>query len=146
MRVADLRPGWRTDFTLHAAAAEVSERDDALAAWLTADFEPHVNAVMRLRPIVWSGPGAEVEAVVDLQCVDTHGFEPLGYCACRRRGLCSALVHPVGRHALQAWQADEVVMVADPDDVAMGICRGLGHAEFEREWCLERRAPEDRAA
>lgn len=232
MRVADLRPGWRTDFTLHAVSAQVDERDDcivvrtpgnpgfywgnclllaepprddALAAWLAADFELHVNAVMRLRPIVWSGPGAEIEAVVDLQCADTLGFEPLGYrayrrrifehyavlhqrgqcewfgvwvgepgqavlaadCgllrdharpgatgrfqrvathpAWRRRGLCSALVHHVSRHALQAWQVDEVVMVADPDDVAIGIYRGLGYAEFEREWCLERRAPEDRA-
>lgn len=283
MRVADLRPGWRTDFTLHAVSAQVDERDDcivvrtpgnpgfywgnclllaeppqndALAAWLArfhaeiasrqpasrhvalgvntpyageqmpawqaAGFKLHVNAVMRLRPgglaeppapkvmpvtvrpIEWRGPGAEIEAVVDLQCADTHGFEPLGYrayrrrifehyavlhqrdqcewfgvwvgepgqavlaadCgllrdhagpgatgrfqrvathpAWRRRGLCSALVHHVSRHALQAWQVGEVVMVADPDDVAIGIYRGLGYAEFEREWCLERRAPEDR--
>ncbi len=283
MRVDDLRPGWRTDFTLHAVAAEVTERadcvvvrtpgnpsfywgnclmlaappaDDELAHWLrrfdeeiasrqpesrhvalgvntpyagehrpawqAAGFELHVNAVMRLepggllalpapkrtdievRPIVWNDGGAEVEAIVDLQCADTHGFEPAGYRAYRRRmfdtyarlhergqcewfgvwvgpegarvlaadcglirdraaagatgrfqrvathpawrrqGLCSALVHHVSRHALQAWQVAEVIMVADPDDVAIGIYRSLGYREFEREWCLERRAPADR--
>lgn len=285
MRVDDLRPGWRTDFTMHGVAAWVGERDDCLVvrtpgnptfywgnclllaepprddalahwlarfeaeiaalqpesrhvalgvntpyageqlpAWQAAGFELHVNAVMRLlpgglhappaaklpavtvRPIVWQGPGAEIEAIVELECADTHGFEPVAYrayrrrlfehyavlhqrgqcewfgvwvgepgqavlaadCgllrdrpgpgatgrfqrvathpAWRRRGLCSALVHHVSRHALQAWQVAEVIMVADPDDVAIGIYRRLGFAEFEREWCLERRAPEDRAA
>jgi ribosomal protein S18 acetylase RimI-like enzyme len=285
MRVDDLRPGWRTDFTMHGVAAQVSERDDGLVVctpgnptfywgnclilaepprddalphwlarfeaeigalqpasrhvalgintpyageqlptWQAAGFELHVNAVMRLlpgglrepptpklpavtvRPIVWQGPGAEIEAIVELECVDTHGFEPAAYrayrrrlfdhyavlhergqcewfgvwvgepgqavlaadCglvrdragpgatgrfqrvathpAWRRRGLCSALVHHVSRHALQAWQAAEVIMVADPEDVAIGIYRHLGFAEFEREWCLERRAPEDRIA
>ena len=285
MRVDELRPGWRTDFTLHGVAAQVSERDDCLVvrtpgnptyywgnclllaepprddalahwlarfeaeiaalqpasrhvalgvntpyageqlpAWQAAGFELHVNAVMRLlpgglrepplpklpavrvRPIAWQGPGAEVEAIVELECADTHGFEPEGYraflrrqfgryaqlhergqcewfgvwvgepgqavlaadCglvrdragpgatgrfqrvathpAWRRRGLCSALVHHVSRHALEAWRVAEVIMVADPDDVAIGIYRSLGFTEFEREWCLERRAPEDRAA
>jgi hypothetical protein len=161
VRLADLRPGWRTDFTMHGVAAEVAERedcivvrtpgnptfywgnclllaeaprDDALAhwlarfeaeiaarqpasrhrafgintpyageqlpAWAAAGFELHVNAVMRLepgalrvppppkaaevivRPIVWEdvgqGPEAEIEAIVDLECADTHGFEPVG--------------------------------------------------------------------
>ena len=285
MRVDDLRPAWRTDFTLHGVSAEVIGRDDCLVvrtpdnptyywgnclilpqpprddelgawlarfqqeigalqpasrhvavgvntpyggeclpAWQAAGFELHVNAVMRLlpggllsprapkvapvevRPIVWDGPGAEVEAIVALECANTHGFEPAGYraflrrqferyaqlhergqcewfgvwvgepgqavlaadCglvrdragpgatgrfqrvathpAWRRRGLCSALVHHVSRHALEAWRVAEVIMVADPDDFAIGIYRGLGFTEFEREWCLERRAPEDRPA
>jgi ribosomal protein S18 acetylase RimI-like enzyme len=281
VRVADLRPGWRTDFTLHGVAAQVLEREDCvvvrtpgnptfywgnclvlatpprddelahwlrrfdeeiaalqpasrhvaigvntpyageqLPAWTAAGFELHVNAVMRLvpggllpppppkshdvlvRPIVWQGPAAEVEAIVDLECADTHGFEPVGYrhyrrrlfehyavlhgrgqcqwfgvwcdgvlaadCGLvrdhtgpsatgrfqrvathpdwRRRGLCSALVHHVSRHAQQAWGVAEVIMVADPEDVAIGIYRSLGYREFESEWCLERRAPEDRLA
>jgi ribosomal protein S18 acetylase RimI-like enzyme len=66
--------------------------------------------------------------------------------AWRRRGLCSALVHHVSRHAQQAWGVAEVIMVADPADVAIGIYRGLGYRAFEQEWCLERRAPEDQRA
>lgn len=285
MRLADLRPGWRTDFTLHGVAAEVLEQPDCLVvrtpgnptfywgnclllaeaprdedlprwlqrfdaeiasrqplsrhvalgvntpyageqlpAWQAAGLELHVNAVMRLlpgalqaapppkcapvsvRPIVWHGPGAEVEAIVELECADTHGFDVDGYRRYRRRqfehyavlqargqcewfgvwvgepgqavlaadcgllrdhpgpgamgrfqrvathpawrrlGLCSALVHHVSRHSLETWGVAEVIMVADPDDVAIGIYQRLGYRAFEREWCLERRAPEDRAA
>ena len=287
MKLVELRPGWRTDFTLHRVAAEVAERpdcvvvrtpgnpnfywgnclllaapprDDELAHWLqrfddeiasrqpasqhvalgvntpyageqlplwqAAGFELHVNAVMRLepgelrapprpkqaavqvRPMVWDGPGSEIDAHIELQCADTHGFEPVGYRAYRRRafdsyarlhaqglcewfgvwvgageggagrpvlaadcgllrdhaspgatgrfqrvathpqwrrlGLCSALVHHVSRHAFEAWGTGEVIMIADPSDVAIGIYRSLGYREFEREWCLERRAPQDR--
>lgn len=279
MRLSELRPGWRTDFTLHAVAGQVAEREDCivvrtpanpgwywgnclvlreapadgdvahwlqrfafeigapqpawqhvalgintpyageqLPAWQAAGFELHVNAVMRLlpgglaaaplaksselrvRPIRWEGSGAEVEAIVELECADTHGFEAAGYrdyrrrlfkdyhvlhqrgqcewfgvwcegvlaadCGLvrdharagatgrfqrvathpdwRRRGLCSALVHTVSMHALAHWQVAEVIMVADPDDVAIGIYRGLGYRAFENEWCLERRAPQDR--
>jgi ribosomal protein S18 acetylase RimI-like enzyme len=285
VKLSQLPPAWRTDFTVHAVAAEVTERadcvvvrtpgnptyywgncllleappgDDELAHWLrrfdeeiaasqpasqhvalgvntpyagekrpaweAAGFELHVNAVMRLlpgglvappppkvaevevRPIAFDDGGAELEAVIELQCADTHGFELAGYrryrrrmfeayarlhergqcewfgvwvgtgsgrvlaadCgllrdraepgatgrfqrvsthpAWRRRGLCSALVQHVSRHALQSWQVAEIIMVADPDDVAIGIYRGLGYREFEREWCLERRAPVDRPA
>ena len=62
----------------------------------------------------------------------------------RRRGLASALVHAVSRHAQQAWQAPDVYMAADPEDVAIGIYRSLGYREVETSWGLERRAPEDR--
>ena len=30
MRLADLRPGWHTDFVLHRFGAEVEEQDDCL--------------------------------------------------------------------------------------------------------------------
>lgn len=30
MRIGDLRPGWRTDLTMHAVAATLQERDDYL--------------------------------------------------------------------------------------------------------------------
>jgi hypothetical protein len=30
--------------------------------------------------------------------------------------------------------------------VAIGIYRSLGYRAFDSEWCLERRAPEDRTA
>lgn len=278
MRIDDLRPGWRTDFTMHGVGGVVDAHDDCLVvrtpsnpsfywgnllllaeapqdadvarwlarfeaeitrrqpqsdhvaiginvpyvgqhlpAWEAAGLEMHVNAVMRLepgqlrappppkagevivRPIDWA---TEVDAIVTLECADVHGFEATGYrtyrerlferyrvlqarglaewfgvwcdgvlaadCGLvrdvaapmatarfqrvathpqwRRRGLASTLVHAVGRHALEAWQAASVVMVADPDDIAIGLYRALGWREFEREWCFERRSSRDRAA
>jgi len=278
VRVDDLRPGWRTDFTMHGVAGVVEPHDDCLVvrtpsnptfywgnllllaasprddevgrwlarfeaeitrrqpesdhvaiginepyvgqqlpAWEAAGLELHVNAVMRLlpgqlvalqastahevivRPIDWA---TEVDDIITLECADVHGFEPVAYRAYRerlfehyrvlhaqglaewfgvwcdgvlaadcglvrdraapgatarfqrvathpdwrRRGLARALVHSVGRHALQAWQAAEVIMVADPDDVAIQLYRSLGWREFEREWCFERRSARDRAA
>lgn len=280
MRVEDLRPGWRTDFTMHGVAGVVEPHDDSLVVrtpsnptfywgnvlllkdaprdedvgrwlarfeaqitqrqpesdhvaiginepyagqrlpqWEAAGLEMHVNAVMRLapgelvdpamwppakasevivRPIDWA---TEVDDIITLECADVHGFEPAGYRAYRerlfghyrvlhaqgraewfglwcdgvlaadcglvrdragpgatarfqrvathpdwrRRGLARALVHGVGLHALQRWQAAEVIMVADPDDIAIHLYRSLGWREFEREWCFERRSPRDRA-
>lgn len=189
-----------------------------LPAWEAAGFELIVNAVLQMadaaqrvpppapkaaelvvRPIDWA---REVEAIVDLQCTDTHGFEPAGYrryrakqlerygalqrlglaewfgvwcegvlaadCGLlrnaaapgaparfqrvavhpqwRRRGLAGALVDAVTRHAFEHWQCGRVLMIADPDDVAIGIYRRQGYRELEREWLLQCRAPEDRAA
>lgn len=64
----------------------------------------------------------------------------------RRRGLASALVHAVSRHAQEAWQAPAAYMVADPEDVAIGIYRSLGYREVETSWGLQRNAPQDRPA
>lgn len=65
--------------------------------------------------------------------------------AWRRRGLARALVHAASRFALERWQAGEVVMIADPGDVAIALYRSLGWREFEREWGFERKAPQDAA-
>lgn len=62
----------------------------------------------------------------------------------RRRGLCSALVHEVTRFGFEAWRLARVLMCADPEDVAIGIYEGLGYRRIDREWALQRRAPQDR--
>jgi hypothetical protein len=59
----------------------------------------------------------------------------------RRRGLCSALVHKVGRRGLEVMGAKTLVMLADPQDVTFGFDETRG---FERagETCgLQRRPP-----
>jgi ribosomal protein S18 acetylase RimI-like enzyme len=61
----------------------------------------------------------------------------------RRRGLATALVHGVSRHALQHWRADRVYMVADPEAAAIGIYRRLGYEPRSGAVALQRRAPED---
>lgn len=53
------------------------------------------------------------------QYVSTHP-------AWRRRGLCSALVHAVCRHAFERLGLQTLVIAADPDDVAIGLYEALG--------------------
>lgn len=77
------------------------------------------------------------DGVGRFQHVETHP-------AWRRRGLCRALVHAACRAGLGRWP--QLVICADPDDVAIGIYRAAGFREHDRLWLLERRAPEDRVA
>jgi len=80
------------------------------------------------------GPGA----LGRFQFVSTHP-------AWRRRGLCSALIHAVCRQGFEVMSLASLVIVADPDDVAIGLYESLGFARDHRMWYLERRPPADRA-
>jgi ribosomal protein S18 acetylase RimI-like enzyme len=64
----------------------------------------------------------------------------------RRRGLCSALVHGVSAWGFEHWRLDRILMCADPDDVAIALYESLGYQRIEREWCLQRYAPQDEGA
>jgi GNAT superfamily N-acetyltransferase len=59
--------------------------------------------------------------------------------AWRRRGLCSTLVHAVSHWGFVHWRLRTIAMVADPDDVAIGIYRSLGYATALQTIGLERR-------
>jgi len=59
----------------------------------------------------------------------------------RRRGLCSALVHTVCRHGFETMGLDTLVIVADPDDVAIGLYESLGFERGANTWHLEKPAP-----
>jgi RimJ/RimL family protein N-acetyltransferase len=59
--------------------------------------------------------------------------------AWRRRGLCSTLVHAVSQWGFARWGLRTITMVADPDDVAIGIYRSLGYATALQTVGLERR-------
>jgi RimJ/RimL family protein N-acetyltransferase len=63
----------------------------------------------------------------------------------RRQGLCSALIHAVCRHGFDAMGLESLVIVADPDDVAIGRYESIGFARDHSLWYLERRPPKDRA-
>ena len=65
------------------------------------------------------------------QYVSTHP-------AWRRRGLCTALVHAVCRHGFEAMDLSTLVMVADPDDVAIGVYESLGYRRGTSTWQFER--------
>ena len=65
------------------------------------------------------------------QYVSTHP-------AWRRRGLCTALVHAVCRHGFEAMGLDTLVMMADPDDVAIAAYESLGYRRGTSTWQFER--------
>ena len=76
------------------------------------------------------GDGAA--ALGRFQHVETH---PLW----RRRGLCRALIHAVCRHGFQAMGLDSLVIVADPDDAAIGLYESVGFQRGVSTWHLQRR-------
>ena len=102
----------------------------------------------------WFGLVARVEgrAVLVASCglfrASTHGDDPasrLGrfqyvstHPAWRRRGLCTALVHAVCRHGFEAMGLNTLVMVADPDDVAIAVYESLGYRRGASTWQFER--------
>lgn len=68
------------------------------------------------------------------------------HAAWRRRGLASALVHAVARHALDEWRVAQLYIAADPEDVAIGIYRSLGFVDMGCGAGLQRKSPRDQAA
>lgn len=68
------------------------------------------------------------------QHVETHP-------AWRRRGLCSALIHTVCRHGFDEMKLDTLVIVADPDDVAIGLYESMGFRRGASTWHLEKAPP-----
>ena len=61
--------------------------------------------------------------------------------AWRRRGLCSALTHAVCLHGFERMGLETLVIVADPDDVAIGLYESLGFQRGASTWHLEKAAP-----
>ena len=57
----------------------------------------------------------------------------------RRRGLCRALIHAVCRHGFDAMGVDALVIVADPDDVAIGLYESVGFERGVSTWHVQRR-------
>ena len=63
--------------------------------------------------------------------------------AWRRRGLCRALVHHVCRQAFDQLGLQQLVMCADPHDVAIRVYRSVGFSQVETTWGLQGRGPKD---
>ncbi len=74
---------------------------------------------------------ARAEGLGRFQYVSTHP-------AWRRRGLCTALVHAACRHGFEAMDLRTLAMLADPDDVAIGVYESLGFRRGTSTWQLER--------
>jgi predicted GNAT family acetyltransferase len=91
----------------------------------------------------WFGAFVGEQLVADCGLVhDTHLGRFQHVCTqstWRRRGLCRTLVAHVCRHAFDALGLQQLVMCADPHDVAIGIYRSLGFVQVETIWCLQGR-------
>lgn len=66
--------------------------------------------------------------------------------AWRRRGLCAALIHAVCSHGFATMRLETLVIVADPDDVAIGLYESLGFVRGASTWQIERPPAASRAA
>jgi RimJ/RimL family protein N-acetyltransferase len=74
---------------------------------------------------------ARADGLGRFQFVATHP-------AWRRRGLCSALVQAACRHGFETMGLRTLVMLADPEDVAIGIYESLGFQRGVSTWQFER--------
>ena len=93
-------------------------------------FGAFADGWMRSGCGIFAGPAG----LLRFQSVET---DP-GY---RRRGLAGRLVYEAGTYGLTALGAGPLVIVADPDDVAIRIYRSLGFADAERQVQLLREPP-----
>ena len=58
----------------------------------------------------------------------------------RGRGLAGTLVHEISRCGIQEFGATTLVMVADPDHLAVRVYRSVGFEDSETQLQAERRA------
>lgn len=59
----------------------------------------------------------------------------------RRRGLCSALIHAVCHHGFERMGLQDIVICADPEDVALGLYESLGFRRVSQHWGAHLRPP-----
>jgi RimJ/RimL family protein N-acetyltransferase len=82
--------------------------------------------------------GGGAWALGRFQFVSTHP----AWC---RRGLCSALVQTVCRHGFEVMTLHTLVIVAEPDEVAIGLYESVGFVRGASTWQLECRPDAARA-
>jgi ribosomal protein S18 acetylase RimI-like enzyme len=102
--------------------------DRGHAVWFGAFTQ---GALRSMLGVVSDGSG-----IARYQDVETHPEH-------RGQGLASTLVHLAGAHAQRDFDAGTLVIVADPDYLAIGIYRALGFRDSERQVQLQR-APDGR--
>jgi len=122
-------PGTR-DPSFVTARAEAERRlvDAGYGAWWGAFEDGRLSASMGL---FTASPG-----LARFQNVKTHPDA-------RGRGLAGTLVHRVSRYGFDELGARTLVMVADPDYLAIRIYRSVGFADTERQLQAERKPGPD---
>jgi ribosomal protein S18 acetylase RimI-like enzyme len=112
------------EFVTARAAAERRLVDAGHGAWWGAFMDGRLLASMGL---FTASPG-----LARFQNVKTHP-------EARGRGLAGTLVHRVSRYGFDDLGARTLVMVADPEYLAIRIYRGVGFADTERQLQAERK-------
>jgi ribosomal protein S18 acetylase RimI-like enzyme len=90
------------------------------------------GALVSQMGLVTAGP-----ALARFQTVETHPDV-------RGRGLAGTLVHHVSRYGFETLGADTLVMVADPDYLAIRLYRSVGFNDSESQLQAERKPAEHR--
>ena len=100
-------------------------------AWFGAFLDGTLVSQMGL---VMAGP-----SLARFQLVETHPDV-------RGRGLAGTLVHHVSRYGFDTLGAETLVMVADPEYLAIRLYRSVGFSDSESQLQAERKPAADRAA
>ena len=131
VRLADLRPGWRTDFILHRFGAEVIEREDCLVVRTPCNPTYYWGNCLHL-------PRLPTDAELGhwLRRFD----EEIAHVQPASRHVAIGSDAPYGGESLPTWEA------AGFDDVAIGIYRALGFRDLSSGAGLQRKSPQDRRA
>src|SRR4051794_819326 len=116
--------GYELPFVTARAKAERRLVEAGYGAWWGAFEDDRLLASMGL---FTASPG-----LARFQHVKTHPDA-------RGRGLAGTLVHRVSRYGFDELRARTLVMVADPDYVAIRIYRSVGFADTERQLQAERK-------
>jgi ribosomal protein S18 acetylase RimI-like enzyme len=124
MTMAGEDEGYDLPFVTAQAAAQRRLVDAGYGAWWGAFEADRVLASMGL---FTASPG-----LARFQSVKTHPDA-------RGRGLAGTLVHRVSRYGFEELGARTLVMVADPDYLAIRVYRSVGFADTERQLQAERK-------
>lgn len=114
-------------FVRRSVAQSRATSEAGHAAWFGAVVDDEVRASLG---IVSDGSG-----LARYQMVETHPDF-------RRRGLARSLVVEAARFARTEMRAETLVIVADPDYVAIDLYRDLGFRDAERQVQLQRPSPD----
>lgn len=130
------------DWSQHVALAVFGEDEHYTLEFATRRAEAH-------RRNVDNGHGRWFGAFLDGRLVSSLGIftapgglarfqEVKTHPEARGRGLAGTLVHAAGRHALDEMGAETLVMVADPEYVAIRVYRSVGFDDTETQLAASR--------
>jgi predicted GNAT family acetyltransferase len=120
--------GYDREFCTARTAAERSLVEQGYGAWWAA-FDG--DTLLASLGLFTASPG-----LARFQHVKTHPDA-------RGRGLAGTLVHRASRYGLDELGAQTLVMVADPDYLAIRIYRSVGFADTERQVHITRMPPRE---